>query len=68
MVAQFKFFYRLKNGRAAINGRAVIFNSHTVVYISRAAIIFVVILKILSNYSKFTGMGRIFVCLEYEGE
>ena len=26
--------------------------------IGRAAVIFVVILKILSNYSKFTGMGR----------
>ena len=43
-------------------------NSRAVLYIGRTAVIFVVILKILSNYSKFTGMGRIFVCLEYDGE
>ena len=43
-------------------------NSRAVLYIGRTAVIFVVILKILSNYSKFTGMGRIFVCLEYDGK
>ena len=70
MVAQGKMVVQLNFiGRAVkFIGRAGVYNSRVILYIGRAGVIFVVIYKNLSNYSKFTSMGRIFVSLEYDGE